>query len=216
MKCALLLASFVLSSWASSAFSSVITPAVTGADMAGIQVTATFDGGFTETLVWGVTGSDASVANSEGFSGGVTGAGWSLVQQGNTFGDVTPTGQLLGLWTLSNFSTSDLDLLTLTIDALAGGIVFDNVFGVEETVGSSVGRPFTPDQLGVTAVYGDIYSSPDLWGNLTLAFSDFDSGSTLRFFADTDAVVPVPGSLSLLVIGMLGLIVSRRHQQSEV
>ena len=49
----------------------------TGAMMAGMSVTAYFEGGFTQTLAWGTTGAA---------SGGVTGTQWSLSQTGDTFG----------------------------------------------------------------------------------------------------------------------------------
>ena len=48
----------------------------TGADMDGLIVTASFLGGFTQTLAWADTGAT---------SGGVSGTGWGLSLTGDTF-----------------------------------------------------------------------------------------------------------------------------------
>jgi len=76
---------------------------VTGADMVGIEVEA-FYNGISETAIWDVTSADGSVPDGEGFAGAASGSGWSLAQQGFTFGNLSNTGSLLGLWTFSNFT----------------------------------------------------------------------------------------------------------------
>ena len=48
----------------------------TGADMDGMSVTASFEGGFSQTLAW---------AEGSPQSGGVTGTGWSLSLSGDSF-----------------------------------------------------------------------------------------------------------------------------------
>ncbi len=198
---------FVLSLmiWVNPAHSMIIMSNVTGADMAGVAVTITFDGGGSETVNWVTTSTDASIANNEGYAGGAFGTGWSLTQQGDTFGDITGT-DLLGVWTFTN--NSGVPLLSLAIDALMANIVFDNLFTVEGTPGSDPGRPFTPDVTNAptSVVYSDLFSAPDLYGSLTLDWGQIGlaSGSTFRFMADTDAV-PEPATLLLFGAGLLGL-----------
>ncbi len=179
---------------------------ITGADMAGMEVTATFSNGNTETATWIVTDVPAtpvpagsSVGDFEVYAGGAFGNGWSLTQRGETFGDVDLANNLFfGQWTLSNQTGVTMD--GLVIDALAGGIVFDNVFSVEDTPTSDVGRAFTPDSNAVTGAYSNSFSNPDLWGTLALSFNGgFADGGTLNFMADTDKI-PVPGTLLLVLV----------------
>ncbi len=196
---------FTLLLLGSSASALPIISIITGADMAGMVVTANFADGTSETGTWTVLSQPATpvppgspLSAYEGFSGGVVGNGWSLTQQGETFGDVDLANNIFfGQWTLAN--DTGVAITDVVIGALAGGIVFDNVFGVEETPNSDVGRPFTPNAADVVGTYGNPFSSPDLWGRLTLEFnSGFDSGRTLNFMADTDKL-PVPGTLLLML-----------------
>ena len=179
---------------------------ITGADMAGMEVTATFSNGSSETATWIVTDVPATpvpagspVGDFEVYAGGAFGNGWSLTQRGETFGDVDLANNLFfGQWTLSNQTGVTMD--GLVIDALVGGIVFDNIFGVEDTPTSDVGRPFTPNSNTITGAYGNAYSNPDLWGTLALSFpGGFADGSTLNFMADTDKI-PVPGTFLLVLV----------------
>ena len=182
---------------------------ITGADMAGMEVTATFSNGSSETATWIVTDVPATpvpagspVGDFEVYAGGAFGNGWSLTQRGETFGDVDlANNQFFGQWTLSNQTGVTMD--GLVIDAfipLDSYIVFDNIFGVEHTPTSDVGRPFTPNSNAVTGVYSNPYSDPDLWGTLALSFAGgFADGSTLNFMADTDKI-PVPGTFLLVLV----------------
>lgn len=200
--------------WTNPVYSSVIISDVTGADMVGIEVTANFAGGGSETVTWLSTSSDNSIPFDEGYAGGVVGSGWSLSQQGNTFGDITPGGQLLGLWTLTNNSGSALS--TLVIDALVADFAFDTIDSVEGTLGSNVGRPFVTGFAGAFGTYSDLFSSPDLYGTLTLDWgqTNFASGNSMTFMADTDSI-PEPATVLLLGAGLLGMAGARVRAKKQ-
>ncbi len=212
MKKLLLVLSLV--AWVSPAYSTVIKSSITGADMAGINVTAYFAGGGSETATWVTTSTDGSIAFQEGYVGGAFGTGWSLTQQGETFGQFGPGGQLLGVWTLDNGSGNSL--VRIAIDALMADIVFDNLFGAEGTVGSGPGRDFTsgPTNAPGSVVYSDLYSAPDLYGSLTLDWgvTGFASGNTFQFMADTE-MVPEPATVLLFAAGLLGLAGTRAKRE---
>ena len=140
------------------------------------------------------------------------------MQQGETFGQFGPGGQLLGVWTLSN--TSGTSLVKIAIDALMAEIVFDNLFGpAEGTPGSGPGRDFTsaPTNAPGSVVYSNLYSAPDLYGSLTLDWgvTGFASGNTFQFMADTDAV-PEPATVLLFAAGLLGIAATRTKKQPTI
>jgi len=85
-----LISAIALSAFITPAYAISFTSAITGADMAGMEVTATFEGGLTETLTWSTTSTDASVPFGEGFAGGGFGTNFSFEHQGFTEGNVPP------------------------------------------------------------------------------------------------------------------------------
>lgn len=205
-----------------------IIDVITGADMAGMEVTVTFDNNTTETATWITTSTDASVPNGEGFAGGAFGTGWSIQQQGFTQGNIAfapppppvipPT--LLGLWTIENEAANPLTIVSMEINALVGDILFDLFLLTEHTPGSGFGRDFLPDPANPAipvATYGDLYSSPDLWGSLSLDWSTVGGlapGAGLRFFADTDTI-PNPGTLLLLSAGLFGFLANQKGRRAR-
>ena len=203
---------FLLSLWASSAFSLVIDPIVTGADMAGMEVTAFFGGG-SESATWGVTSAGLGGPFGEGFSGAASGTDWTLSQQGYTEGNFDAAAGVLGAWTVTNNTGFTID--SIRIDALIANIVFDVIFDSEVTPGSDIGRAYLADPayIGFTsAVYSNQLNPGynDLFGSLTINFGNTFAnglldGASMRFLADTDAVIPAPGGLWLFAIGLAAM-----------
>lgn len=206
-----------------------IVDLITGADMAGMEVTVTFADGSEDSATWVTTSTAASDPETfEGFAGEAMGIGWTLQQQGRTQGGICggepgcPQDDLLGLWTMTNDQDGQA-ITDVTIDAIAGNILFDRFLEVEGTAGSSFGRSFFPEDASVTGSYiGSQFSdpaliNPDLFTTLTISWGEgaLASGQSLRFFADTDRLVPVPATVLLLLAGMLGLGVRSRLQRTE-
>lgn len=183
---------------------------VTGADMAGIEVTATLTGGLTETFLWSadpeVLGSTGNaIIDHEGFSGGVSsGTGWSLSQQGYTLGN-SDAGTPYGVWSFTDTSGT---VESITINTGDTGIVFDTVTIdslAEDTNGSGQGRgvfaftDFANDVIftDLTASYSDNVVQ-ELYKTLTL---DLDvAGTEFSFWADTDLQQEDDGSSEVVLV----------------
>jgi hypothetical protein len=187
--------------------------ATTGADMTGLNVTATFSNGFSQSLAWGTTGAGA---------GGVFGTGWSLSLSGDSFG---------GSW-LFDFTTLQAQLTRLVLDGSTGLTVLDRTDPNAGTDGSASGLDFsfaggTCGSCVATATYGGLTSIGafaavgDLFQKVTV---DFTGGTGPRtdwsFNQDTDNDSRfVPGSPEpetyALLLGGLGLVswVARRRRQ---
>jgi hypothetical protein len=141
----------------------------TGEMMGGMQITASFLDGTSESAVWTATGKG---------SGGAYGNNWSLSETGNSFNSP---------WTLTN---NGIGITSLVIDAIPGNTVFDNVKVQEVTPGSADGWPFQT-LIGQSPNISS-YSNPidisqgDLFGSLSLYWTNGFSGS-MKFRADTDS-----------------------------
>jgi hypothetical protein len=176
----------------------------TGADMTGLNISATFSNGLSQTLAWATTGASA---------GGVFGAGWSLTLNGDSFG---------GNW-LFNFTTLQAQLTRLVLDGSTGLTVLDRTNPSPGTPGSASGMDFsfsagTCGACVATATYGGLTSIGaaaavgDLFQKVTV---DFTGGTGPRtnwsFVQDTDndsrfvPGVPEPETYVLL-LGGLGLV----------
>lgn len=216
----------VLGTASLSGYASIIAEdAITGADMAGIEVEAFFEDSTSELAIWEVTDTDGSVPNGEGFAGAATGTGWSLGQRGFTQGNFLTGGTVLGLWTFNNIG-ADSAITGFRVSGTPGGIVFDTIFvglgGDEGTPGSSNGRPYLPDptsDVGSSGFYSDFFNGPDLFSTLNVTFDEaLTVEQSVRYLADTDALataVPAPHTAVLVLAGLLATSRLRRKQEGE-
>jgi hypothetical protein len=219
-----LLLSF-LSFFAASQANAGFIKTITGADMAGIEVTVTYASNPSETLTWQVISAGnglTDTVNLEFAVGGVTGTGFTFTQQGDSQGNIDDKGtpattddELYGLWTLTNTSTSALldDAVTsLFINTSNTNIVFDSMFDDIFNNGSGPGRNIS-DAGSTIGTYGGLFMD-ELYTSLMVDLS-LNSGESLVFFADTDAIaVSAPTTVSILLLSLLGLIMNARRKQA--
>lgn len=180
---------------------------VTGADMAGMAVTAEFSNGSTETLMWSATGADAGAAMT---------SDWGVMLSGDSFGQYDPgTNTFYGLWVISN--ATNFDIVELTLNGLSAGVVFDTEYGDASANGSGAGREMVANNPLTFAVYTQNYVD-ELFSTMILANRTgvlVGAGLRAAFMTDTDLVVtetpvPAPAGAALLALGLLAM--ARKRQ----
>lgn len=176
----------------------------TGSDLAGIEVTVTFeDDGSMESGIWAATGPRKGEANNTS-----SGQGWGLMESGDTIGGLTVLGDpstAFGTWSFYNWTGRDIS--SLFINTAATNIVFDTKFFDVSANGSGAGREFTYDTTvhSVKHQFTGLYMD-ELYTGLTI----YGAESGFEFMADTDMKVPAPAALSLILLGLGGLVVRRK------
>jgi len=176
--------------------------ATTGAMMSGMEVTACLLDGSCSTGIWATTGATSGAAAT---------SDWSLSLTGDSFS---------ATWALSNLT--DIELVSLSINARPGRTVFDIINGPDASPGSANGWPvsYVPSSNAfpnATAQYSDPLSIAgtfygDMYLRLALDFGDGFLGNVgLRMDTDNVSVgsvieeVPEPGTYALMGVGLLAL-----------
>lgn len=197
-----------------------INSEVISTDMVGIEITALFGDGSTDTQIW------SALPSISPTTAGIVASDWSLTLAGNTFGDFdTSTGILYGEWTLSNLGVSN-GIVGLTVNASIADFYFDIIEGFnplapvpgsgDHTPGSEAGRPFVASDASAAAVFSDVYSTPDLFGIMDITGFGLDVGQQLIFLTDTDkAEVPEPSTLFTFALGLIALTSLRKKSSGK-
>jgi hypothetical protein len=216
-------AALVLAAHTASAAVIVTDSIVTGADMAGVEVTVSFYDTTIENGTWAVltntpNGDPNPTIALEGFSGGASNNRFNITQQGNTLGNIDDFGNLYGLWELANALNSS-PIRSVIIDGTNAQIAFDTIFDTEETPNSSTGRAYVSNGDIGTATYSNLVDAnfDDLYYTLRIDFApgELGLGESFVFMADTDKLgsvqgVNAPATLLMTMLGFAAFIRARK------
>lgn len=170
---------------------------VSGGDMAGIVATVVFADGSSDSAVW--------VTDTDPVAGYATmPEGWIVYLSGDSFGQEDDEGNLLGEFMFE--SHPSLEIVSLTLEMLAAGFVFDTEFYDESANGSGDGREFFASIEGISASYDDFYMD-ELYGTMTISYVGGLLPSAFSFMTDTDMIsedVPAPAGIALFALALIG------------
>lgn len=200
---------YAIDNTSTSAIPGLTGYATSGAMMSGMSITASFSSGQSQTLSWATTGAS---------SGGVSGSGWGLSLDGDTFS--APWN-----FTMSAVAGNLGSITQLILNGNSGYTVFDRTNPSWGTDGSAQGVDlwFADSSIDALVTYSDQVSiTPnaavgDLWHMVTIDFTNGPS-SSFTFYQDTDndnryGQVPEPAMLGLLGIGLLAAGMARRSRK---
>ena len=185
-----------------------------GDQMAGMQISVTFEGGDTASCTWAITGLGAGGCSGTGVLSDLN--GFNLNLTGDSFNSN---------W---NFTATGRLATSLTINAILGNTVFDIIAtdppnstpGSAEGVSLNGNTPGTPTGSGIYSnliAVGLNAAVGDLYGALAITFSSGVASAT--FIADTDTVglpgnggdIPEPSTYVLIGAGAALLAWKRRR-----
>jgi hypothetical protein len=213
-----------------------------GVDLAGAQVTATFDDNTSETETWGAF--DAYTF------GGVNGTNWSLHQGGDPNVSIVSNGRVMTGLVIDLSTSVSVNLeydptLMMDVPVQYGASLFD-ISAADEgngdagsTEGTAFGFPFefvsnAPTGTTLVTYSGEVNitgaaAKGDIYTTMTLDFTGLDAGgfmgnSVYRSDQDTllapgdlrplSASVPLPAGLPLLLASLGGLGILRRRRKA--
>lgn len=176
----------VLMLLASANASASFINSITADQLAGAEITVTFDTGVAETSIFEISGTEAVAVDASSFS---------LSLAGDTFGE---NGE--GFWT---FASTGI-VTSIVIDLLSIDVVFDPFSGGVDGP-SGAGREFVATIDGLTAEFSNSLFDGEVFNTLSITGTFADD---FLFAVDTD-FVPTPAVFSLLMLVLGGLVVRR-------
>lgn len=171
---------------------------ITADQLAGAEITVTFDSGFVETSTFEVSAPETVETGADSFF---------LTVTGDTFGEFA-TGE--GLWSFASNFSSAVSVTSIVVDLLSIDAVFDPVFGGVDGPGGA-GREFVASIDDLVGVFSNGVVSGELYNTLTIT-GEFEN--SFLFAVDTDLAVeatdvPAPAIFSLIMLVIGGLVVRR-------
>ena len=203
-----------------------LTAVTDSSDLVGAVVTVHYDPALAGTPA-GAVEAEVMVVSGPGVVATSTAGLWTFSISGPIF--ASPFGLVD-----AGMTTQGIDFIE--IDLLPAGGVWDKTAPSPGTLGSASGLSFEPAGPGSPGAFtGGLdalgswdaefhYAGPplgtagDVFGTLVIDFVGnsavgvFDAGDFMEFVADTDLIIPEPATLSMLLVGLIALGMTRRRR----